>query len=1390
MRGRMTTHKLSKSLSLLVAAASISTGFAGCGDAPNIDPVQQPISAEIFSPLNGADFYEGQPIRVSGRVSDPNPGGASTITEVTVTAVIGSTTVQGHPEDDGTITLEVPTSALVGGNSYSLSLTGSRPKTTSTKPAAAAVDILPNLPPGVEMLEPSQDKHLYAGMAESLRFEIEDAETRYETWSVKLLIDGVEAPEADLSLEAEGSDFVAQLHTQQTFEEGQTEVRLEVTDGFGKKVEIRRPLDVGPANRLPTCAIVAPVDGAILYTDEPITLQATTQDADQAPQTLRYAWTVGQDLAGQGYATSSGSISTVLAGGLSTGPTQVMLTITDELGAVCEARQNITILAPNAGPEVNIVYPATDLGDGALLTEEDTLYVSVQITDREDTIAPAAWLSINSESAALPGATCNLSGSGVNSQGLHAFDYDCSAPASALPLDQKVTVYARGRDGEGVEASDRVVVQVRPCIDADHDGYSSCKEPGCDDNAQVNPGVTEVCDGTDNNCDTLVDNGALDAILYYRDYDGDKFGTDTQSVKACAAPSGYVAQGGDCNDRDTKVHPDAIEVCGDRIDNNCDGQIDEAIDADKDGFISCDSDCDDTDPTRFPGNAEVCDGKDNNCDLVIPDGERDNDHDGYPACAESCDADASANPGMPELCNGKDDNCDGIIPADEQDNDKDGAINCLEPACADDPSKQPSSVELCDGLDNNCDGWVDEGLDKDHDGFAPCAVNGMPGDCNDANASIYPGAPEQCDGIDSNCDTIIDTDPTFDQDRDGMASCLGDCDDLDASVGANAKDVLDGKDNDCNGELDDTLIEESSSGSYLGDAARQLAGQSLAGVGDINNDGQLDYVVGVPRYSIVSTTGGKDITGIGRAYIFLGNGLAPSRYTDLKTASVYITGENQEDELGGTVVGLGDINGDKIADFAVGARFNRDIDGPTLPALAGATYIVYGCDSTKDSTCFKPVYSQKTGVISRTVRVDSKGNPSDPDPSNDEDNFITSASCSIESGAAVQTRSDAKELITGICSGNDWKARYVKVEGSASAEYLGSALGSVGDVDGDGLQDVLMGAPGHSPAERPLAGAAYLLLGQSAVYGVPDFGANSRVAVDPRPFILGVSQVSARFEGANQNDSLGAALADHAGDVNGDGYADVLVGAPSTQAEGRAYLFLGGPHLAPSGKLAVIEGSQADAVYTGEAEALVGASVALADLNGDAFDDVIVGAPDSETYDGSLFSFSAGRVYVIYGQSEELIEAELDLNMADLIIEGELQPEQIGSSLSGGEDFNGDGFQDLLIGAPGWSTPEWTQLSFRGRAYLLLGRDDLPMDTFLQSGDMDASFAGGTPGSTLSGDPMNSARVGSKVSMVGELYKSANDSTAFADLLISSPYFDTSVADAGKVYVILGRDLR
>jgi hypothetical protein len=108
--------------------------------------------------------------------------------------------------------------------------------------------------------------------------------------------------------------------------------------------------------------------------------------------------------------------------------------------------------------------------------------------------------------------------------------------------------------------------------DNDGDGYSVADGDCNDNNAAIHPGAAEICNGVDDNYNSQIDEGVK--ITFYRDADGDGFGAGS-STQACTAQAGYVADHTDCNDGNAAIHPGATELCGNGIDDNCNGFVDE-----------------------------------------------------------------------------------------------------------------------------------------------------------------------------------------------------------------------------------------------------------------------------------------------------------------------------------------------------------------------------------------------------------------------------------------------------------------------------------------------------------------------------------------------------------------------------------------------------------------------------------------------------------------------------------------------------------------------------------------------------------------------------------------------------------------------------------------------
>ncbi|MEY3599232.1 MAG: hypothetical protein RL521_1654, partial [Bacteroidota bacterium] len=388
--------------------------------------------------------------------------------------------------------------------------------------------------------------------------------------------------------------------------------------------------------------------------------------------------------------------------------------------------------------------------------------------------------------------------------------------------------------------------------DMDNDGYGNLNavQPNCslttgyvlnstdcnDNDATVNSGSTETCNGVDDDCDGTIDNGVLNT--YFADADADTYGDLAVSTTACTAPVGYVTDGTDCDDTDNTVYPGATETCN-TIDDDCDGTTDEGVqttyyaDADNDtygdltvtsdacstpvGYVTNSTDCDDTDNAVYPGATETCNTIDDDCDGTADEGVQttyyaDADNDTYGDLAVT-----SAACSVPS----------GYVTNSTDCDDTDNTV-------------YPGATETCNTIDDDCDGTIDEGVqntyyaDADNDTYgdlatttaacsAPTGYVANSTDCNDASATVYPGATETCNTIDDDCDGTTDegVQTTFYADADNdtygdlattTAACTApsgyvanstDCNDASASVHPGATETCNSIDDDCDGSTDE-----------------------------------------------------------------------------------------------------------------------------------------------------------------------------------------------------------------------------------------------------------------------------------------------------------------------------------------------------------------------------------------------------------------------------------------------------------------------------------------------------------------------------------------------------------------------------------------------------------
>lgn len=242
--------------------------------------------------------------------------------------------------------------------------------------------------------------------------------------------------------------------------------------------------------------------------------------------------------------------------------------------------------------------------------------------------------------------------------------------------------------------------------------------------------------------------------------------------------------------------------------------------------------------------------------------------------------------------------------------------------------------------------------------------------------------------------------------------------------------------------------------------------------------------------------------------------------------------------------------------------------------------------------------------------------------------------------------------------------------------------------------------------------------------------------------------------GESPNDRFGAAVA--VADFNGDGRQDVAVGAPQLDLGGtpfgRVYIYFSHEHIASWNLL--INDTPSATLTSPNANAKFGETLAAGDLNGDGRADLIVGAPDDNTA-----AAQAGRVYVYFG-----VSGAFDTT-ADATLNGGQAFEHFGLSLASRADFDGDGYDELAVGAPYFDVSFFSLMADAGRVYVYRGATTFP-------------GAGGWP---IYGTAAND-RFGKSVALARSI-----NGDAYGDLIVGVPYKDSGAnADAGRAYVYFG----
>ncbi len=412
-----------------------------------------------------------------------------------------------------------------------------------------------------------------------------------------------------------------------------------------------------------------------------------------------------------------------------------------------------------------------------------------------------------------------------------------------------------------------------------------------------------------------------------------------------------------------------------------------------------------------------------------------------------------------------------------------------------------------------------------------------------------------------------------------------------------------------------------------GTMAGEVVGFSVGGGGDMNGDAIADFIIGAPG----ADTGG--IVDVGAAYVYSGaNGALP--YTK--------NGTGTDDELGLSVAVTGDINGDGRADFIVSAY----LADPLGRVNAGSAFVYSGLDGS--------LLYQKHGGFTGDRLGGSVAGAGDVNADGRED-FIVGAEATNPGG-----RINAGSAY--VYSGATGALLYQK-DGMNGDDAFGWSVAGAGDVNGDGKDDFIIGAPFAIPGGLLNAGSAYVYSGSTGA-------------------------LLHQKDGVDSSNYFGGSVAG-AGDLNGDLKSDFIVGAPGASPGG----------LPGAGSVYVYSGADGSVLYQKNGSAIgddmgdFGAVAGAGDVNGDGRPDFIIGAyyanPGGRIYAGSAFVYSGMNGSLLFQ------------------IDGAAPSDFLGS-VAGAGDINADGKADVIVGASG---ADPGGLSDAGSAYVYgLVSTDVPKE--------------------------------------------------------------------------------
>lgn len=477
-----------------------------------------------------------------------------------------------------------------------------------------------------------------------------------------------------------------------------------------------------------------------------------------------------------------------------------------------------------------------------------------------------------------------------------------------------------------------------------------------------------------------------------------------------------------------------------------------------------------------------------------------------------------------------------------------------------------------------------------------------------------------------------------------------------------------------------------------------FSGASVSAAGDVNGDGVDDLIIGAP-----GAPHGSDYDG--HSYVvFGGAGAGVGGSLDLASLDgsngFALNGVTRGDYSGWSVSAAGDVNGDGIDDVIVGA-FKA---GPGGRTDAGQSYVIFGgaAVGASGSVDLASLDGSSGFALNGVASGDHSGHKvSGAGDVNADgvDDLIIGARYADPNGNSKAGQSYV--VFGGAAVGAGGSIDLASLDGSsgfalngvAAGDESGYSVNAAGDVNGDGIDDLIIGALRADPNGKSKAGQSYVVFGGVGV------GAGGRLDLASLDGSDGFA-----LNGAQVGEYSGLSVSG-AGDVNEDGIDDLIIGAPFANSfVGRSYVVFGGTGVGARGSfnLASLDGSNGFALNGVADDDISGTWVSGAgDVNGDGSDDLIIRAPYADPNNRAF----AGQSYVVFGGAGVGAGGRLDLSSLDgsngFALNGPGVSYRSGWSVSDAGDVNGDGSDDVIIGAPWAGTIDGTRV---GESYVVFGK--------------------------------------------------------------------------------------